>query len=44
LQRAAANLRAAILGIEVQGYFVDFDGIWEAELGAPIAPEMTVVA
>ena len=44
LQRTAANLRAAILGIEVQGYFVDFDGIWEAELGAPIAPEMTEVA
>jgi carbonic anhydrase len=33
LQRAAANLKAAIPGIEVQGYFVDFDGIWDAELG-----------
>jgi hypothetical protein len=35
LQHAAANLRAAIPGIEVQGYFVDFDGIWDADLGAP---------
>jgi len=34
LQRAAANLRAAIPGIEVQGYFVDFDGIWDAGVGA----------
>jgi carbonic anhydrase len=34
LQLAAANLRAAIPGIEVQGYFVDFDGIWDAEIGA----------
>ena len=35
LQRAATNLRAAIPGIEVQGYFVDFDGIWDAELTVP---------
>jgi len=35
LQRAAANLRAAIPNIDVQGYFVDFDGIWDAELVAP---------
>lgn len=34
LQRAGANLRNAIPGVEVQGYFVDFDGIWEAEIGA----------
>jgi len=27
-------LRAAIPGVEVQGYFVDFDGIWDAEIGA----------
>jgi len=32
---AATNLRAAIPGIEVQGYFVDFDGIWDAEIGLP---------
>ena len=30
---AADNLRAAIPGVEVQGYFVDFDGIWDAEIG-----------
>ena len=35
LQRAATNLRAAIPGIEVQGYFVDFEGIWDAEIGLP---------
>jgi len=35
LRRAATNLRAAIPGIEVQGYFVDFDGIWDAEIGLP---------
>ena len=33
LQRAAAILKSAIPGIEVQGYFVDFDGIWDAEIG-----------
>ncbi len=33
LERAAANLRAAIPDIEVQGYFVDFEGIWDAEVG-----------
>jgi hypothetical protein len=32
LQLAAANLRAAIPGIEVQGYFVDFEGIWDVEV------------
>jgi carbonic anhydrase len=32
LVRAAANLLEAIPGIEVQGYFVDFEGIWDAEL------------
>ncbi len=34
LERAAANLRAAMPSVEVQGYFVDFDGIWDAEIGA----------
>ena len=33
LRLAADNLRAAIPGVEVQGYFVDFDGIWDAEIG-----------
>jgi len=35
LQRAAANLKAIIPEVEVQGYFVDFEGIWDAEIGAP---------
>lgn len=34
LLHAADNLRAAIPAIEVQGFFVDFDGIWDAEIGA----------
>jgi hypothetical protein len=32
LRRAADNLRQAIPGIVVQGYFVDFEGIWDAEI------------
>ena len=32
LQRAAENLERAIPGIAVEGYFVDFDGVWSAEL------------
>jgi carbonic anhydrase len=32
LALAAANLAKAIPGIEIQAYFVDFDGIWDAEL------------
>jgi carbonic anhydrase len=32
LQRAAECLRKALPGIDVQGYFVDFEGIWEVEL------------
>jgi carbonic anhydrase len=40
LRRAAANLKGAIPRIEVQAYFVDFDGIWDAELalaeGTPV--------
>ncbi len=35
LQRAAATLQSEIPGIDVQGYFVDFDGIWDAEIGEP---------
>ena len=33
LGRAAENLAKAIPGVEIQGYFVDFEGIWDAELG-----------
>jgi len=36
LQLAAANLRFALPGIEVQGYFVDFEGIWDAEVSGEI--------
>ena len=32
LRLAAEGLRKAIPGIEVQGYFVDFEGIWAVEL------------
>ena len=34
LARAASNLLAAIPGLEVQGYFVDFDGVWDPEIAA----------
>lgn len=33
LRRAAANLVQAIPGLDVQAYFVDFEGVWEADLG-----------
>lgn len=36
LQRAAANLASAIPGIRVDGYFVDFEGVWSAELAGPV--------
>src|SRR5271163_1202854 len=32
LARAAANLAQAIPGLEIQAYFVDFEGIWDAEV------------
>ena len=32
LRRAAENLARAIPGVEVAGYFVDFEGVWEADL------------
>lgn len=44
LQRAAANLKAAIPGVEVQGYFVDFDGIWDVEIGAREESRMATIA
>ena len=34
LALAAANLLKAIPGIEVQGYFADFEGIWDAEIAS----------
>jgi hypothetical protein len=44
LRRAAANLRSAITGIDVQGYFVDFEGIWDAQLGTPEEMPVATVA
>jgi carbonic anhydrase len=44
LARAAANLLEAIPGIEVQGYFVDFEGIWDAELTTTPRLEQQTVA
>ena len=38
LARAAANLLETIPGIEVQGYFVDFEGGWDAEV-ATVQPQ-----
>ena len=32
LKRAAKWLKAAVSGIEVRGYFVDFEGIWAVDL------------
>jgi carbonic anhydrase len=37
LQRAAEYLKGAIPGIEVDAYFVDFEGIWEVEVQTPEA-------
>ena len=34
LERAAANLRTVLPGIRIDAYFVDFEGIWEADVNA----------
>ncbi len=34
LRRAAECVLAAIPGVEVRGYFMDFEGVWESELSA----------
>jgi hypothetical protein len=34
MNRAAASLAAAIPGLSIEGYFVDFEGVWEVELAA----------
>jgi carbonic anhydrase len=44
LRLAAANLRTAIPGMEVQGYFVDFEGVWDAEIGADRETNVPTVA
>jgi hypothetical protein len=41
LLRAAECLRTAIPEIEVRGYFVDFDGVWEVDLTQPAVTQMT---
>lgn len=44
LALAAANLAEAIPGIEIQAYFVDFEGIWDAELASSQPLERRPVA
>ena len=44
LKRAAAVLADAIPELEVSGYFVDFEGIWDAELRDAEQPTEPVVA
>jgi hypothetical protein len=34
LDRAAASLSAAIPGLQIEGFFVDFEGIWDAEINS----------
>jgi carbonic anhydrase len=33
LRRAAAALRKSLPGVEIDGYFVDFEGVWKVKLG-----------
>ena len=42
LRRAAASLLRAIPGIEVQGYFVDFEGIWDCGIQTVAEAEQSV--
>ncbi|MGO9862257.1 MAG: carbonic anhydrase [Terriglobales bacterium] len=45
LQRAAANLSQAIPGLEIEAYFVDFEGVWEVELAtASSQPQTQAIA
>jgi carbonic anhydrase len=44
LARASANLLEAIPGLEVQGYFVDFEGIWDPGIVAAESLENKSVA
>jgi carbonic anhydrase len=44
LARASANLLEAIPGIEVRGYFVDFEGIWDPGIDAAESLEDKSVA
>jgi carbonic anhydrase-like protein len=38
LRKAAQFLTDTIPGLAVEGYYVDFDGIWEAEVAVPANP------
>jgi hypothetical protein len=38
LRRAATCLRAIVPGIDVHGYFANFEGIWEVDLSRPASP------
>jgi hypothetical protein len=40
LRRAAANLARAIPGVEITGYFVDFEGVWETDLAPAISTSL----
>jgi hypothetical protein len=42
LKSAAAKLKEAIPNVEVTGYFVDFEGVYDAEVGAPAMQGSTV--
>jgi hypothetical protein len=44
LARAAASLLGEIPGVEVQGYFVDLEGIWDAELTTSLPLKQRPVA
>ncbi len=44
LKRSADKLKAAIPEVEVQGYFVDFEGIWDAEISAADKSTLASVA
>src|SRR5437879_6926014 len=44
LRRATVNLLQAIPGVQVQGYFVDFEGIWDANVGTSVEKPKQAVA
>jgi hypothetical protein len=37
LRSAAEHLARAIHGLEIEGYFVDFEGVWAADVGTKVA-------
>jgi carbonic anhydrase len=38
LRRGAAFVQDAISTVTIEGYFFDFDGVWEVDLGRPMDP------